>query len=133
MNQSVQNGWLNAADLNATKQDAYALLNDAISTRNYKVPVDAKSYLAERLDRIINDVAAVSDIDAAELTKRLAQGQSLAKAAETDTESLLYKLLAQANENMNAFVTAGSVSENDAAAFKRDYASGVSQLLSINE
>ncbi|MDQ0891753.1 hypothetical protein QFZ81_006841 [Paenibacillus sp. V4I9] len=133
LSKAVQNGWLNANDKNATKQDAYALLNDAIGTRGYKVPVDAKSYLVERLDRIINDVATVSNIEAADLTKRVAQGQSLAQAAQTDSDSLLYKLLAQANENMNAFVTAGSVSENDAAAFKTDYASGVSQLLSIND
>ncbi|MDQ0872362.1 hypothetical protein QFZ77_001021 [Paenibacillus sp. V4I3] len=133
LSKAVQNGWLNASDKSATKQDAYALLNDAIGTRGYKVPVDAKSYLAERLDRIINDVATVSNIEAADLTKRVAQGQSLAQAAQTDSDSLLCKLLAQANENMNAFVTAGSVSEDDAAAFKTDYASGVSQLLSIND
>ncbi|MDQ0903146.1 MULTISPECIES: hypothetical protein [unclassified Paenibacillus] len=133
LSRAVQNGWLNASDKDATKQDAYALLNDAIGTRGYKVPVDAKSYLAERLDRIMNDVATVSNIEVADLTKRVAQGQSLAQAAQTDSDSLLYKLLAQANENMNAFVTAGSVSEDDAAAFKTDYASGVSQLLSIND
>ncbi|NRF90105.1 hypothetical protein HQN89_03530 [Paenibacillus frigoriresistens] len=133
MIQAVQNGWLNAADKNAMKQDAYALLNDAISTRNYKVAVDVKSYLAERLDRIIQDVSAVSNIEAADLMKRLAQGESLAQAAETDSDSLLYQLLAHANENMNAFVTAGSVSEDDAAVFKTDYAAGVSKLLSVNE
>ncbi|KRF10720.1 hypothetical protein [Paenibacillus sp. Soil787] len=133
LSQAVQNGWLNASDKEATKQDAYTLLNDAIGTRGYKVPIDVKSYLAERLDRIINDVATVSNVEVADLTKRLAQGQSLAQAAQTDSDSLLYKLLAQANENMNAFVIAGSVSEDDAAAFKKDYASGVSQLLSIND
>ncbi|WP_261303301.1 hypothetical protein [Paenibacillus andongensis] len=92
-----------------------------------------KSYLAERLDRIIHDVSAVSNIEAADLMKRLAQGENLAQAAETDSDSLLYQLLAQANENMNAFVTAGSVSEDDAAVFKTDYAAGVSKLLSVNE
>lgn len=107
--------------------------NKVAFTRSYKAPIDAKSYLAERLDRIIQDVSAVSNIEAADLMKRLAQGESLSQAAETDSDSLLYQLLAQANENMNALVTAGSVSEGDAAVFKTDYAAGVSKLLSVNE
>ncbi|TXK76797.1 hypothetical protein [Paenibacillus sp. N3.4] len=133
LNLAVTNGWLNAADKTATEQDAYAQLSNAIGIRGYKIPIDTKSYLAERLDRIINDAAAVSNIEAADLTKSVAQGQSLAKAAQTDSDSLLYKLLAHANENINAYVAAGSVSEDDAAVFKTDYAAGVSKLLSINE
>jgi hypothetical protein len=88
--------------------------------------------LEDRLGRIIDDVAAVSDTEANDLIKSLAQGKSLAEAANSDADTLLYKLLAQANKDMNKFEAVGSVNEKDAAVFKTDYATKVEAILNIN-
>jgi hypothetical protein len=132
IHQAVFKGWLKSSDEAATKTDAAALLKEAINKRGYTVQVDAKGYLEDRLGRIIDDVAAVSDTEANDLIKSLAQGKSLAEAANSDADTLLYKLLAQANKDMNKFEAVGSVNEKDAAVFKTDYATKVEAILNIN-
>lgn len=132
IHQAVLNGWLKASDEGATKADATALLKEAINKHGYTVQVDANRYLEERQERIIDDIAAISDTTAKDLIKGLAQGQSFAEAAKTDDNTLLYKLLAKANKDMNKFEAAGSVNEKDAAMFKTEYATKVKALLNIN-
>lgn len=132
INQAVQKGWLKASDKASTQTEAYTLVNDAINTRGYKVQVDSKQYLADRVDRIIEDVAAVSGIEGTDLLKNLAEGQSFAEAAKTDADSLLYKLLKNANQDINKLSTVGAVSEEDASVFKSEYASKVIELINAN-
>ncbi|MFD0693880.1 hypothetical protein ACFQZT_07235 [Paenibacillus sp. GCM10027628] len=129
---AVQKGWLAQEDEQATKTEAYRLLNDAVTTGNYKAPVDAKQYLTDRLDRIVDDAAQVTDTKSDEVLKSLAGGKSLAQAVGVDADSLLLKLLRHANEEINGFVTAGGLSEQGAAALKADYASAVTKLLTTN-
>ncbi|MFC5450867.1 hypothetical protein [Paenibacillus aestuarii] len=130
--QAVQKGWLNAADQSATESESDSLVQDAISRVGYKDQVDAKQYLANRSDRIIDDVAAVSGVEASDLLKRLAQGQGLAQAANQDPDSLLYNLLKHANQEINGFAGAGAISKDDAAKLKADYGAWAVKYLSAN-
>ncbi|MEW9702728.1 hypothetical protein [Paenibacillus sp. SI8] len=132
IDQAVQKGWMKASDTTATQTEADALVNDAINRRGYKDQVDTKQYLADRSDRIIDDIASISGIETSDLLRSLAEGKSLSQAANTDADSLFYNLLERANQEINRFVAAGALSENDASALKTDYTSMVEKTLNSN-
>ncbi|OPH58378.1 hypothetical protein BC351_23785 [Paenibacillus ferrarius] len=140
---AVQNGWLTQEDEQPTKTEAYGLLNAAITNSNYKATMDTKQYLTDRLNRIVDDAADVMETKSADsadatqtksddLLKIMASGKSLQQAVGIDADSLLIKLLRHTNEEINGFVADGSLSEQDAAKLKQDYASAVTKLLSNN-
>ncbi|MCY9662760.1 hypothetical protein P5G65_25615 [Paenibacillus chondroitinus] len=130
--QAVEKGWLNAADQAATESEADSLVQDAINRRGYKDQVDVKQYLANRADRVIDDVASVSGIETADLLKNLDGGKSIAQAANQDPDSLLYNLLKKANQEINGFAAAGAISKEDAAKLKADYGVWAVKYLSAN-
>ncbi|MNH98655.1 hypothetical protein D3C73_513980 [compost metagenome] len=133
IHQAVNKGWLKASDEQATKAEAQSLLKDAVNTRGYKAQVDANRYLEDRLDRILDDVADITDTKTNDLLRSLAQGQSLAKAANTDEDSLLFKLLSQTNQEINKLEAWGSIGEDEAVLLKTEYAAGIVKLLSVSE
>ncbi|NOU98768.1 hypothetical protein [Paenibacillus planticolens] len=132
LNAAVQKGWLAKDNEQATKDEAYVLLNDAVTTANYKATIDAKQYLVDRLNRIVDDAVEVTDTKSDEVLKSLASGRSLQQALGVDTDSLLLKLLRKADKEINGFVTYGELSENEATALKNDYASAVTKIIANN-
>jgi len=130
--QAVQKGWLNASDQAATESEADSLVQDAINRQGYKDQVDAKQYLANRSDRVIDDVASVSGMEAADLLKKLDAGQSIAQAANQDPDSLLYSLLKKASQEINGFAAAGAISNEVADKLKADYGDWAVKYLSAN-
>ena len=113
----------------STKEAAYAELLAAVDQVRYTGEVDADAYLQERTDRIVYDVAAVTGVPAAQILEGLAQGQSLAAAAQTDSASLLKGLVKQTNKEVNLLVAAGSLSSQDADSVKADYSAMLLEAL----
>lgn len=121
IDQAVNNGWLKQEAAASTKEAAYAELLAAVDQSGYTGEVDPDAYLQERTDRIVYDAAAVTDVPAAQILEGLAQGRSLAAAAQTDSASLLKGLVKQTNKEVNLLVAAGSLSSQDADSVKADY------------
>jgi hypothetical protein len=121
IDQAVNNGWLKQEAAASTKEAAYAELLAAVDKAGYTGEVDADLYLKERTGRIVYDAAAVTGTPAAQILEGLAQGRSLAAAAQTDAATLFKGLVKQTNKEINAYVTAGSLSSQDADSLKADY------------
>lgn len=121
IDQAVNNGWLKQEAAASTKEAAYAELLAAVDQARYTGEVDANTYLQERTDRIVYDVAAVTGVPAAQIMEGLAQGRSLSAAAQTDSASLLKGMVKQTNKEVNLLVAAGSLSSQDADSVKADY------------
>lgn len=121
IDQAADNGWLKTEAAASTKDAAYAELLAAVDQAGYTGEVDADAYLKERADRIVYDAAAVTGTPAAQILEGLAQGRSLAAAAQTDAATLYKGLVKQTNKEINTYVTAGSLSSQDADALKADY------------
>jgi hypothetical protein len=129
IDQAVNNGWLKQEAAASTKEAAYAELLAAVDQARYTGEVDADAYLQERTDRIVYDAAAVTGVPAAQILEGLAQGQSLAAAAQTDSASLLKGLVKQTNKEVNLLVAAGSLSSQDADSVKADYSAMLLEAL----
>lgn len=129
IDQAVNNGWLKQEAAVSTKEAAYAELLAAVDQARYTGEVDADAYLQERTDRIVYDAAAVTGVPAAQILEGLAQGQSLAAAAQTDSASLLKGLVKQTNKEVNLLVAAGSLSSQDADSVKADYSAMLLEAL----
>lgn len=121
IDQAVNNGWLKQEAAVSTKEAANAELLAAVDQTGYKGNVDADGYLQERTDRLVYDAAAVTDVPAAQILEGLAQGRSLAAAAQTDGATLYKELVKMTNKEVNLLAAAGSLSVQDAASLKTDY------------
>ncbi len=129
IDQAVNNGWLKQEAAASTKEAAYAELLAAVDQARYASEVDADAYLQERTDRIVYDAAAVTGVPAAQILEGLAQGRSLAAAAQTDAATLLKGLVKQTNKEINLLVATGSLSSQDANALKADYSAMLLEAL----
>lgn len=129
IDQAVNNGLLKQEAAASTKEAAYAELLAAVDQARYTVEVDADAYLQERTDRIVYDAAAVTGVPAVQILEGLAQGRSLAAAAQTDAATLLKGLVKQTNKEVNLFVASGSLSVQDAAALKTNYSAMLLEAL----
>jgi hypothetical protein len=133
IDQAVNNGWLKQEAAASTKEEAYAELLAAVDQARYTGEVDADAYLQERTDRIVYDAAAVTGVPAAQILEGLAQGRSLAAAAQTDAASLLKGLVKQTNKEVNLLVATGSLSSQDANALKADYSAMLLEALNPSQ
>lgn len=121
INQAVNNGWLKQEAAVSTKGAAKAELLEAVNEAGYTAKVETDVYLKERTDRIVYDAAGITGTPVTEILEGLAQGQSLAAAAKTDSATLYKGLVKQTNKEINTFVTTGSLSSQDADSLKADY------------
>lgn len=129
IDQAVNNGWLKQEAAASTKEAAYGELLAAVDQTGYAGKVDADAYLQERTDRLVYDAAAVTGVPAAQILEGLAQGRSLAAAAQTDSASLLKGLVKQTNKEVNLLAATGSLSAQDAAALKTNYSAMLQKAL----
>ncbi len=129
IDQAVNNGWLKQEAAASTKEAAYAELLAVVDQSRYTGEVDADAYLQEHTDRIVYDAAAVTGVPAVQILEGLAQGQSLAAAAQTDAATLFKGLVRAANKEINGFAAAGSLSSQDADSVKAGYSAMLLEAL----
>lgn len=122
IDQTAANGWLSSDAVASTKTAAYNELLAAVDKVGYTGNVDAEAYLKERADRLVDDTAAVTDIPASSILQGLAQGRSLAEAANTDTATLYKSLIKAASKEVNVWLASGSITGRDADTVKAQYA-----------
>ncbi|MEF3304982.1 hypothetical protein [Paenibacillus sp. GYB003] len=91
--------------------------------------LDADAYAADRLNRVVADIAALTGTNGDELLRRLSGGLTIGQAVHTDADSLLYSLVGSFGKEVNNFVAAGALSEEDGARAKSNYTSGLLKLL----
>ncbi|MFM9331504.1 hypothetical protein [Paenibacillus mesotrionivorans] len=129
IDQAVNNGWLKQEAAASTKEAAYAELLAVVDQAGYAGEVDTDAYLQERTDRIVNDAAVVTGVPAAQILEGLAQGRSLAAAAQTDAATLFKGLMKQTNKEVNLLAATGSLSSQDADSVKADYSAMLLEAL----
>ncbi|MNN89134.1 hypothetical protein D3C81_2069060 [compost metagenome] len=77
----------------------------------------------------MNDAAVVTGVPAAQILEGLAQGRSLAAAAQTDAATLFKGLMKQTNKEVNLLAATGSLSSQDADSVKADYSAMLLEAL----
>ncbi|MEK8130670.1 hypothetical protein WMW72_22440 [Paenibacillus filicis] len=129
INKAVSQERLLPQEVAATKSYAAGLVASAVTTGGYVPAVDTTSFVQNQLASAIDRIGDLSDKNADELWWSIATGSTPAEAAGNDLNSLLAGLIGPVNQQLNAYVSAGSLIEKDAAAAKAQFADGVIKLL----
>lgn len=91
---------------------------------------DVQAYTDERLSRVVADVAALTGLHTDELLARLAEGESLAEAAHSDNDTLLYGLVRSFGRQLNESAAAGApFTKQESEQAKASYTSSILALL----
>jgi hypothetical protein len=128
LQQAVARGQLSLSELDATRAEAYQLLNHAVITSNYVEEIDADRYVQQQLDQVVEAAASLGDISVNDVYIAIADGKSLAEATGMTTNSFLVKLIRNVNQELNEYAAAGSLTQEQADAAKAGYATKLSEL-----
>ncbi|GAA3405977.1 hypothetical protein ACFFNY_25940 [Paenibacillus hodogayensis] len=121
----VENGALTAGEAEQTKASAIATIRAVIAGASTSASVQAAliggaDIVQSRLDRVIEDTAALLELNARELRQSLRDGRSLAEASGQDAATLAAQLAGMLNQDLDASVQAGQLARADADTRKRE-------------